>query len=208
MTNKLTRKHATLGQYLASTFTHPRTVFTDLVDDPHGRAYATLVLGIVAVLYSLVEWFLYRQHYNPVPPPFLRIPADQYYAWATLFCAPAFVAGWLLTTGAMQLGARALGGHGRFEDLATAIAWATGVATLFTLIPDLTTSALGMYEAYGKTPWSHVSQAVFISLYVIAFGVLYTSALRAVHGLDWRSACVVGLGGFVLLQGFLFLFIR
>lgn len=205
MANISARKDANIGQYLVFTFAHPQAALADLVADRRGRAFAAFALGTVAVLYSLTEWFLYQQHYDPVPPPFLRIPTDEYYAWAALFGVPTFIGGWLLATGAMQLCSRALGGHGRFEDLATALAWATGVATLFTLVPDFTSSALGVYETWDPTGLSWV---LFASLYMISLGVLYTSAVRAVHGLGLRSALVVGLGGFVLYGGFIFLFIR
>jgi hypothetical protein len=105
----------------------------------------------------------------------------------------------------MQLVSRALGGQGRFEDLATTLAWDTGVATLFTVVPDFTSSALGVYETWDPTGLSWV---LFSTLYLIAFGILYTSAVRAVHSLSLRSALLVSLGGFVLYQGFIFLFIR
>ena len=187
------------------TFTHPRTTFAELVTSPRGRVLAGLALGTVAVLYSLTEWFLYLQHYDPVPPPFLRIPTDQYYAWATLFGVPTIVGGWLLAAGAMQLLARALGGHGRFEHLATALAWATAVATVFTLVPELTSSMLGVYESWDPTGMSWI---LTVSLYMIAFVVLYMTALQVVHGLGWISAFVVGAGGFVVYQGVLFLFLR
>ena len=199
------RTHPTLGHYLAFTLAHPQAALADLVVDPRGRRFAAVLLGIVAVLYSLVEWFLYRQHYDPVPPPFLRIPTDQYYAWATLFCVPAFLGGWLLATGAMQLGARAFGGHGRFEDLATAVAWAIGVATLFTLVPDFLSSALGVYATWDPTGHTWV---VTSSLYLIAYAVLYSSALRTVHGLGWRSGYGLGLGGVALYHAFFLLFVR
>jgi Yip1-like protein len=198
----------TFARYLASTFTHPRAALVDLVHDRRGGAFAAVMLGTVAVLYSLVEWLLYREHVTPVPAPFLSIPAHSYYAWATLFCAPAIFGGWLLAGGAMQLVSRAVGGRGSFEELATALAWPTGTATWFALLPDLTTSALGVYEAFGKTAWGHVSQVLFLSLYVVAFGVLYASAVRAVHRVGWRSAIAVGPGGFALYQGFIFLFVR
>ena len=205
MTNRPACKPANLGHYLVLTFAHPQETLAELVGDRRGRAFAGLALGTVAVLYSLTEWFLYLQHYESVPPPFLRIPTDEYYAWAALFCAPAIVGGWLLATGAVQLVSRALGGQGRFEDLASALAWSTGVATLFTVVPDFASSALGVYETWDPTGLSWV---LFVSLYIVAFGVLYTSAVRAVHGLGLRSALLVGLGGFVLYQGFVFLFIR
>src|SRR3712207_5747240 len=182
--NPSVRKHANIGRYLAFTFVHPQTALADLLADRRGRAFAALALGTVAVLYSLTEWFLYGQH-DPIPAPFLSIPADEYYAWAALFGVPTFIGGWLLATGAMQLVSRALGGHGRFEDLATALAWATGVATLFTLVPDFTSSALGVYETWDPTGLSWV---LFSTLYVIALGALYTSAVRVVHGLGWRRS--------------------
>lgn len=179
--------------------------FADLVDAPHGRASAGLALRTVAVLYSHFEWFLYVRQYDMIPPPFLCIPNEQYYAWATLFCVPTFLGCWLLASGAMQLVSRALGGRGRFEDLASAVAWTIGVATMFTLVPDLTTITLGVYKSWWAT--SRVS-LLTISLYVVAFVVLYTAALRAVHGLGRASAILVGLGGVVVCQGVFFLFIR
>jgi hypothetical protein len=190
---------------LRGTFMRPGATFADLVKHPRGRAYAALALGTVAVLYSLTEWFLYLQHYDPEPPPFLRIPTDEYYAWATLFGVPTIVGGWLLATGTMQLISRALGGRGRFEDLATTLAWATAVATVFTLVPDFTSSALGVYASWDPTGKSWI---LTVSLYLIAFVLLYMAALRVVHGLGWISAFVVGLGGFAVYQGVLVLFLR
>jgi len=105
----------------------------------------------------------------------------------------------------MQLVSRALGGRGRFEDLATALAWSTAVGTLFTLVPDFTSSALGVYASWDPT--GHLWM-VTVSLYLVAFVVLYTSALRVVHGLDRIPAFLVGLGGFIMYQGVLLLFIR
>ena len=196
---------ASFAQYLRWTLVHPRTTLAELVTDPHGRLFAALMLGTVAVLYACVEWFLYRQHYDPVPPPFLRIPTEQYYAWATLLCVPAFVGGWLLTTAAMQLGAGVFGGRGRFEDLATAVAWGIGVATLFTLVPDLLSSALGVYATWDPTGHTWV---VTSSLYLIANVVLYCSAIRAVHGLGWKPACTLGVAGVLLFHAFFLLFVR
>jgi hypothetical protein len=162
----------------------------------------------MAIGYSLVEWFLYRERFDPIPAPFLRIPNDSYYAWATLFGAPTIIGGWLVASALIQLIPRAAGGSGRFEDLATALAWATGVATVFSLLPDLATSAFGVYGAYGRQPISHVTQLIFLSLYLLAFLVLYSSSIRVVHALRWRLASVIGVGGFLVYQTFIFLFLR
>jgi hypothetical protein len=100
--------------------------------------FAGLLFGRVAVLYAFVEWFLYLQYYDPVPPPCLRIPTDQYYALA-----------------------RAVG---HFEARATATAWSIGVATLFTLLPDLF-RALGVYARWDPTGHTWIMAA---RLYLIA----------------------------------------
>jgi hypothetical protein len=185
--NPSTQRRRKIVRYLGLTFAHPQAALAELVADSRGRIFAALALGAVTVLYSLVEWFLYGQH-TPVPPPFLRIPSDEYYAWAALFGVPTFVGCWLLATGTMQLLSRALGGQGKFEDLATAVAWATGVATLFTAVPDFTSSALGVYETWDPTGLSWV---LFATLYLVTHGVLYISAVRAVHGLQSWLALVI-----------------
>jgi hypothetical protein len=46
-----------------------------------------------------------------------------------------------------------------------------------------------------------MSWILTVSLYTIAFVVLYMTALRVIHGLGRISAFVIGLGSFVLYQG-------
>ena len=121
------------------------------------------------------------------------------------FGVPTIVGDWLLAAAAMQLVSRTLGGNGRFEDLAIAVAWATGVATVLTLVPDLTSSALGVYASWDPTRMSWI---LTVSLYTIAFVVLYLTALRVIHGLGRISAFVIGLGSFVLYQGAILMFLR
>ena len=72
-------RRPTLGSYLRLTRNHSRATLSTFVADPRGRRFAALLFGTVAALYASVEWFLYLQHCDPVPPPFLRIPTDQYY---------------------------------------------------------------------------------------------------------------------------------
>lgn len=100
-------RHRNIGRYLTLTIRHPQEALAELVGDRRGRVFATLALGTVAVLYSLTEWFLYQQHYDPVPTPFLRIATEHYYAWATLFGVPT-----ILGAGCWQPG-RCSWSHGR-----------------------------------------------------------------------------------------------
>jgi hypothetical protein len=193
-------QHLTPGRFLVYTFIHPRQAFVRLENDPRGRRFAAVALATVALLYSVVEWLLYRARYDPILAPVLRISDTHYYAWAALLGVPVFLGGWLISSAAVQLVARGLGGRGRYEDLATALAWATGVATLFTLVPDLVGSAFGFYGTS--------SPIVFAALYLVASIVLYSGAVRTVHGLGWRAAVPLGVGGFVLHQLVLLLVLR
>ena len=43
---------------------------------------------------------------------------------------------------------------------------------------------------------------ITLSLYLIAYGTLFPSALRVVHGLGWRSAAALGLAGVALFYVF------
>jgi hypothetical protein len=44
-----------------------------------------------------------------------------------------------------------------------------------------------------------------MSAYVVLFLALYPRAVRAVHGLTPTRSALVGVGGFVVYQGFIFI---
>lgn len=163
----------------------------------------------LASAYTVVCALLAWRGVDPVPAPWVAIPADSYYLWAIVFYGPALLAGWLLAAAVIQLWARALGGTGAFEDLVPALGLATALATLATLIPDLVMNVLGVYDGpWSKTWWGWSLAIGWMTAYVVLFFVLYPRAVRAVHGLTRARAVLVGVGGFVVYQGFIFVFIR
>jgi hypothetical protein len=183
--------------------THPRVAYPLL---------ATAALG-----YSVVALLLALAGANPMPEPYLRIPDADYFAAATLFYAPVIVAAWLLASGAMYLAARAMRGEPRIDELLSATAFASGLGTLGTLIADLVTSPLRAVGVIDERAWeASIAQRggwfVFtwttLVLYIVLFLLTYPLAVRLSTRLAWPGAIVIGVAGFLVFQGFEYVFIR
>lgn len=178
-------------------------------------AYPLLVA--VALGYSVVALLLALARATPMPEPYLRIPDRDYFAAATFFYAPVIVAAWLLASVAMYIAARALRGRPRFEELLTATAFASGLGTLATLVADLVTSPLRAIGVIDEQAWeASIAQRggwfVFtwttLILYITLFVVTYPLAVRQSSRLAWPGAIVIGVAGFLVFQGFEYVFIR
>ena len=175
------------------------------------------VLAFAAVGYSVVAFELSLAHARPMPDPYLRIADADYFFWGGFFYAPVIAAAWLLATGATY----AISAAGRlrpsFEALMPATALATGIGTLGTLLPDLVTSPLraagvideAVWEASiaNQSGWFYFTWTTLI-VYLILFPVGYSFAVKAATSATWPRAIGAGLAGFVVFQGFEYLFIR
>lgn len=124
----------------------PSATLTAVGASRSGRRTAGAALLLVAVGYSLVELFLHLADWTPLPGPALRTPAEEFYAWAAVLCTPSMLGAWLFATALLRLLARWAGGTGSFERLAAATASATAVGTSASMLPDLITSDLGIYD--------------------------------------------------------------
>ncbi|MDH3397630.1 MAG: YIP1 family protein [Acidimicrobiia bacterium] len=189
-------------------FRRPALTLEEFAKVPSGWRRGLTLMALMALAYTVVDVQLAFNGVAPIPDPFLRIPAGEYYKWAALFYGAAILAGWLLATGVMQLAARAAGGVGEFESLVAATGLATAVATLPTLIPDLITSTSGIYDTWATSGLSTALPWLYMALYVFLFLVYYPLAVAAVHDVSRGRAIVIGLTGYLLYQGFIFIFIR
>ena len=149
----------------------------------------------------------------PSPDPFLRIPNADYFFWGTFFYGPAIVAAWLVAAAVMYLLSRARD----FGALLRLTAFATGLGTLGTLLSDLVTSPLRATGVIDERTWEQsISDQtgwfffiwVWMALYVVLFAVGYPIAVRVATRLPWPKAIAVGIAGFVVFQGFEYIFIR
>lgn len=180
-----------------------------------GVAYP--LMAAAAVGYSLVAFELALAQALPMPAPFVRIPDAEYFYWATFFYAPVIVGAWLLASSAIYVICGLIDMRPAFDRLLAAIALATGLGTLGTLIPDLITSPLRATGVIDESawelsiatqgPWFFFTWATLVT-YLLLFVIGYSFAVKLATSSKWPGAIAVGLAGFVVFQGFEYVFIR
>jgi hypothetical protein len=183
-----------------------------------GAAFSYGLLAFAASGYSVgVALPLAIAGAVPMPAPFLRIPDTEFFYWGVYFYAPVIVAAWLLASATMFVLASALGGVSDFSKLLRLTALASGIGTCGTLLSDLVTSPLRAAGVIDERLWeasiaSHGGWYWFIwsflILYVPLFVVGYPIVVRRSTHLSWVSATAVGVLGFLVFQGFEYVFIR
>jgi len=179
--------------------------------------YAYPLLEFAATGYAVVAFELAAAHALPMPEPYLRIADADYFFWGGFFYGPVIVGAWLLASAVIYLLAAALRIKPVFDELVRATAFATGVGTLGTLLPDLITSPLRAWGAIDERAWeasiaghgtwfaiTWVSLGIYLALFLVA----YPLAVKWVTGAGWLKVVPVALAGFAVFQGFEYLFIR
>jgi Yip1 domain len=204
-------------KYLAGALRRPLRTFEKLLADPDRMRIGVASMLVMAALYLLVCVFLAVLHGTPNPAPFLRIPSEEYFYWAQYFYVPVLLLGMVLAGGVMYLLARFSGGQGSADDTFALAAYATAVATLPILLHDLFFTfiqivglmkyQLWFYSVTHGGVWFYVAW-IFLLMYCAYFFVLYPIVVRVVHRLRWAYSILIGSFGFVVYQGFIFVFIR
>jgi len=185
--------------------------------DPHRLRIGMLCLVGIAVLYAVTLLLLAIGGDKPGPAPWLDIPRSSYFYWEAAFATPVFIAAGVLAAASMQLLARAWGGTGSFEDTMALTGFAVAICTLFSVIPDLIEAVLmisGILPA--KTFLDGVAHPTpilalvwaYLIAYLLAFLVLFPAVVSTVHRLPGARAVAVGVAGFAVYQGFVYVFIR
>ena len=197
--------------------TKPRSILHWFADAATPRnAYG--VLAFAAIGYSVgVALPLSVAQALPMPDPYLRIPNADYFFWGTFFYAPVIIAAWLIASSVMYVLARAFRSPVDFGELLRLSAFASGLGTLGTLLPDLVTSPMRAIGVIDEQAWetSVTSQGgwfVFLwgwmLLYLALFLICYPIAARIATRLSWVRAITIGVIGFTVFQGFEYIFIR
>jgi hypothetical protein len=204
-------------KYFPRVFYSPREVFERLLNDRSRQQIALAAMVAMALLYSFVPVFLAILDGIPYPEPFLRIPDDRYFYWASYFYVPVLLLGWVFGSAVLQLTARWLGGSGSFEATFALTGFATAAASLAALLPDLAITlvqVVGLMEyrewfasVHGGGAWMYIVWAYLI-LYLALFLVFFAVTAEVVHRLPWRRAAIAGTVGFAAYQGFILIFIR
>jgi hypothetical protein len=185
--------------------------------DPHRLRTGLLALLAIGVAYGLCILVLALGGAWPQPTPWLTLPLGTYFYWEAAFIGPVILAGTLLSAACMHLLARAAGGQGTFEDTLALLGPAVAVGTLTTVIPDfiiggllcagVMTPAFWM-ESTARASWVLGAVWVYLTAYLVAFGLLFPAVVAVAHRVRTGAAVAIGLGTFVIYQGFLFIFVR
>ena len=195
----------------------PRQFVERRLADPRRLRTGMLWLAIVALAYGGCLLLLASGGGEPGPAPWLDIPQSSYYYWEAAFIAPVIVAAAILAAGCMHLLARAAGGRGSFDDTMALVGSATAVCTLCTLVPDLIIGVLLRTGAIQADAWleavAHPTVTLgivwaYMSVYAVAFLVLFPMVASAAHRLSVRAAVAIGWTGFAIYQGVMYIFVR
>jgi hypothetical protein len=168
-------------------------------------------VGITAVTYLLVYWFLAHNGGRPDAfMPWLAIDPAVYYRYNLYLVVPGLLLAWVAAAGFTQLAARALGGHGTFENSAGTLGLGIGVASWATGLHDVVTTCLGYvgvidqraYEDAMNTLGAPANVLIWslMLVYLVWFVALFAAGVRAAHGLGRGRSIVAGAVGFAVYQ--------
>lgn len=203
--------------YLGAIF-RPRRTFDVLMEDSRRLRFGFFAISISVVLYTFVYVFLSMGGSAPSSfTPFLAIPKAVYYQYNRFFLAPSMFGCWILAAGVAQLLSRLFSGKGSFEDTLSVFGFGISIATLASLLHDLTDSFLGAiglldlkwYEASLNSPtiWRTILWTLYTLSFVLFF-VLFPKGIGSAQRIRRGPAILVGVLSFLVYQGVFFIFNR
>ena len=173
-----------------------------------GLSFIYILIPIVA--YTLMYIFLAAAKGAPsVFTPWLNIPKENYYSVNRFLLAPSMLLCLFVAASVIQVLSRLLKGTGTFEQTLVIIALSISIAMWGGLIHDLPMSflsAAGVIDAK-QHEIAMNSPTIFrtllwisYSIYLMAFLILFSYAVRIVHKLNWLKCISIGVTGFVIFQ--------
>ena len=203
--------------YLGGTVIRPHSTFTRLLADPHHLAYGVGVTALMGLLYTLTVIGMAIVKMEITTPPWLIIPAENYYFWQIFFAAPVFLAGWILAAGLVQLLSKPFGGAGTFEGTLAVLGFAMTIPCFVTWIPETLGTVLMLTGVMTQEQWLAITARpgfwqIFAQAYLfVALGwylLLFPIAVAVAQKVRWWGAVVVGAVTLVAVGLWNFVFIR
>lgn len=201
---------AAFKDYYLPTLPRPRRTFDKLMADPHRLRYGLIAVVINAVLYTFVYIFLTMGGGAPSAfTPWLNIPKPVYYSYDRFIVAPSMFVGWILPAGVAHLLSKLASGKGSFEDTLSALGFAVGLPSLFSLLHDLPDSFLGgigvldlkWYEVALNSPtiWRVILWTCY-GLSFLFFFILFPKAVGASQRIKPVPAIIIGIFSYAVYQ--------
>jgi len=204
--------------YYAGVFTRAGRTFDRFITDQRSFRFGFLYILIPTIGYTLMYIFLAIGNGAPsVFTPWLNISKEEYYSVNRFLLAPSMLISWFMAASVVQVLAATMKGKGTFEQTLSTLGLGIAVAMWGTLVHDLAMSFLSalrvidarQHEIAMNSPtiWRTLLW-ISITIYLFAFVLLFTKAVRAVHRISYPKAFLVGLSGFLVFQLMFVLFNR
>ncbi|MBL8717763.1 MAG: YIP1 family protein [Myxococcales bacterium] len=198
--------------------TSPRRGLEAVAAHPRHVRFGAYAVAVTGTTYLLVYFFLSRNGGRPtVFKPWLAIAPEVYYRYNLYLHVPSILLAWVAAAGFTQLAARALGGTGSFEATAAVLGFGIGIASWWTGLHDVVTTFLGYLRVIdqrwyedamsGSTPFHTLIWSLMLA-YTAWFVMMFTTGVRAAHGLGRLRSALAGTLGFLVYQGVFALFNR
>ncbi|MDH3648880.1 MAG: YIP1 family protein [Saprospiraceae bacterium] len=198
-----------LSNYLR-TITQPTKSFEGLLSNEKYLKLGFLYILIPIIAYTLVYVFLTIGNGAPsVFTPWLNIPKDIYYSINRFLLAPSMILSWLVATAFIQILSRLSNGTGSFEQTLSVIALSISIAMWGGLLHDLPMSFLSAIKVIDARQHEIALNSptifrtilwTFYSIYIIAFFVLFSKAVRVIHKLSVVKSIMIGSTGYIIFQ--------
>jgi hypothetical protein len=206
-----------LWHYLAGTATRPRRTFACLLAGSGGLALAGQAVLLAGALYTLTVIALAVASVPLSTPPWLAIPAQDYYTWEAFFTIPIFLLGWILAAGLAQLLVKPFRGRGTFEATLTVLGFALAVPMSVTWLVETALVALVLAGAMQAGDWQALTaRPGFWQLFALGYQLvalawyllLVPMALAVAHTLRWWQATLAGILTLLVVGSVMAVFIR
>jgi hypothetical protein len=203
--------------YIAGSIASPRQTFTLMLFDAQGLGVSFFVILTIAILSAFAALAFDLAGFSPFLAPWLAIPSSAYYFCEALFIVPVMLAGWVLTSGFVQLMAKRFGGGGSFDATARLLALAIALPTLVILIPGIVLGLLATANEVDARWWFQeirmggIVAGIACLLMVIEAGwmvILVSIAIRVVHKLRTRRSLLLAILTAIAYHGFMMIFVR
>lgn len=150
-------------QYAVDLFFRPRLAFGALLNEPQRVGYGILDNLVFAVVYFIGIIIALETNVMHAPQLLvLNIPLEQYYTYERLFKFPLGLAGTMLASGVIRLGAREWKGEGLFKDLTTLLGFGSVVLAVVIGLPDLLIGILTGFGAIAPQGFTYVEPHVWM----------------------------------------------
>jgi hypothetical protein len=199
-------------------FYKPQSTFRLIFESPDCLKYGFFALLVPAIGYTVFYIMAYYAGGSPSTfKPWLALPIEKYFKYDIFLTLPGYYLSWISASGTIYLLSRWMKGTSRFDNILAIFGFGIGVATLSTMLHDLTDAFLSIigvidmreYERLLNEPtfW----RGLLLSLYTIYFFwlmTLFTIGIRIAQGFSIIKSTLIALIGLIIFQLTLLIFIR